>query len=64
MDKQIASRRCLLDDNKPCIGCGECSRCDLDPNKLCDNCMRCINGDAEYRAISIDEIIDDEDQPE
>lgn len=60
MEKQKSSRRCLMDANRPCVGCGECTRCDLDPNKLCDNCMRCIKGDAEYRAIIIDEIIEDE----
>ena len=32
--------------------------CDLDPNKICDNCMACVmHGD--YRAIIIDEIIEE-----
>ena len=48
-------RQCVLYDRE-CIGCGECDRCDLDPDKICDNCMKCINGDAEYRGISIDRI--------
>ena len=48
-------RQCVLYDRE-CIGCGECDRCDLDPEKICDNCMKCINGDAEYRGISIDGI--------
>ena len=63
-EKQKSSRRCLLDESRPCTGCGECTRCDLDPDKLCDNCMRCVKGDAEYRAITIDEIIEDGDSPE
>lgn len=62
MEKQKGSRRCLLDDIRPCTGCGECTRCDLDPNKICDNCMQCVKGDAEYRAIEIDEIITDKDE--
>ncbi len=49
---------CILDETKRCTECGECDRCDLDPRKLCDNCCRCIE-DADYRAIGIDEIIDD-----
>ena len=55
------SKRCLLDETKPCTGCGECVRCDLDPEKLCDNCMKCVKGDAEYRAIRIDQVIVDSD---
>lgn len=47
-------KRCVLED-KECIGCGECDRCDLDPNKICDNCMKCVNGDAEYRAIMVED---------
>lgn len=46
---------CVLMD-RVCIGCNECDRCDLDPNKICDNCMKCVNGDAGYRAITIDDI--------
>ncbi len=49
-------RPCVLYDRE-CIGCGECDRCDLDPEKICDNCMKCINGNAEYRSVSIDKII-------
>ncbi len=48
-------RMCELYD-RICIGCGECDRCDLDPNKICDNCMKCINGENEYRAITVDGI--------
>jgi len=47
---------CVLDENKICDECGECSRCDLDPNKICDNCMKCIQTGADYSAIEIDEI--------
>ena len=47
-------KMCVLEE-KECIGCGECDRCDLDPNKICDNCMKCIQGDAEYRAIMVDD---------
>ena len=47
-------KMCVLDDDKECIGCGECDRCDLDPNKICDNCMKCVRGDADYRAIMVD----------
>ena len=43
-------RQCVLYDR-------ECDRCDLDPEKICDNCMKCVNGDAEYRAVSIDRVI-------
>lgn len=47
---------CVLYDRE-CIGCGECDRCDLNPEKICDNCMKCVNGDAEYRGITIDRIM-------
>lgn len=47
-------KRCVLED-KECTGCGECDRCDLDSNKICDNCMKCVNGDAEYRAIMVED---------
>jgi len=49
-------RACVLYDRE-CIGCGECNRCDLDPEKTCDNCMKCVIGDVEYRGITIDRII-------
>ena len=49
-------RQCVLYDRE-CIGCGECDRCDLDPGKICDNCMLCVNGEAEYRGISVDRIL-------
>ena len=53
------AKYCVLDETKLCDDCGECSVCDLDPNKICDNCMKCLNSGADYRAIEIDEIIDD-----
>lgn len=59
-------RMCVLYERE-CIGCGECDRCDLDPSKICDNCMKCVNGDNEYRAITVDGIQfaeDDEDAQE
>ena len=49
-------KQCVLYDRE-CIGCGECDRCDLDPEIICDNCMKCVNGEAEYRGISIDGIV-------
>ena len=52
-------KRCVLDETKLCNDCGECNVCDLDPNKICDNCMQCLKTGADYRAIEIDEIIDD-----
>ena len=54
----------LIDDEKFCDECGECTRCDLDPNKLCDNCMKCIESGADYNAIEIDEIIESDDYPD
>ena len=53
------AKYCVLDETKLCDDCGECNVCDLDPNKICDNCMKCLDTGAEYRAIEIDEIIDD-----
>ena len=53
------TKYCVLDENKICNDCGECSVCDLDPNKICDNCMKCLNTGADYTAVEIDEIIDD-----
>ena len=52
-------KRCVLNEDKLCDNCGECSMCDLDPNKVCDNCMKCLKTGADYTAIEIDEIIDD-----
>ena len=54
-------KMCVLYDRE-CIGCGECDRCDLDPEKICDNCMKCVQGDVEYRAVTIDGIQLQEDQ--
>ena len=53
------TKYCVLNDEKICDDCGECNVCDLDPNKICDNCMECLKTGADYRAIEIDEIIDD-----
>ena len=53
------TKYCVLDENKVCDDCGECNRCDLNPDKICDNCMECLKTGADYRAIEIDEIIDD-----
>ncbi len=51
-------KRCVLDEEKLCVDCGECLTCDLDPKKICDNCMRCVKkSDADYLAIEIDEVI-------
>lgn len=51
-------KRCILDEERTCVECGECLRCDLDPNKYCDNCMRCVKkSNADYLAIEIDEVI-------
>ena len=50
---------CVLDETKLCDDCGECNICDLDPNKVCDNCMKCINSGADYKAVEIDEIIEE-----
>ncbi len=46
-------KKCILDDQKICDGCGECDRCDLDPNKICDNCMKCMGDEVDFRAIII-----------
>lgn len=53
-------QKCVLDEEKTCIECGECNRCDLDPNKICDNCCRCIDTEEEYAEIAIEKIILDE----
>lgn len=57
-------KMCVLEDNKICDHCGQCSMCDLDPNKICDNCMKCVKSGAEYNAIEIDEIIVDAEAEE
>ena len=53
------AKYCVLDETKVCDDCGQCNVCDLDPNKICDNCMKCLQTGADYRAIEIDEIVDD-----
>ena len=45
-------KKCILDDQKICDGCGECDRCDLDPNKICDNCMKCMGVGSVFRRKS------------
>lgn len=50
---------CVLED-KVCIDCGQCDICDLDPDKICDDCCKCIDGDADYKGIYIDDIIDND----
>lgn len=57
-------RMCVLEDEKICDDCGQCSLCDLDPTKICDNCMKCIHSGAEYNAIEIDSIEMDEEEDE
>ena len=57
-------KMCVLDETTICDNCGECERCDLDPSKKCDNCMKCVNGDAEYRGVTIDRImLEQEESP-
>ena len=55
---------CILDENKICDECGECTRCDLNPDKICDNCMECIKSGADYSAIEIDEVFESETAPD
>ena len=50
-------KKCVLDESKECVQCGECDKCDLDPNKVCDNCGRCIGLDADSRAIEIEDVL-------
>lgn len=62
-------KRCVLDEMRFCVDCGECLRCDLDAEKVCDNCMCCVQkSNADYLAIEIDEVFagtspDGEDAP-
>ena len=53
------TKYCVLDEDNICDDCGECNVGDLNPDKICDNCMECLKTGADYRAIEIDEIIDD-----
>ena len=48
---------CVLDEEKICDDCGECSVCDLDAKKQCDNCGKCIGMDADIRAIEIEDVV-------
>lgn len=51
-------KRCLLEDTKECIECGECDRCDLDPEKLCDNCCKCIDEwEGNFAQIPVRDIV-------
>jgi hypothetical protein len=59
----MEEKRCLLDGEKICVGCGECARCDLNPDKLCDNCMKCVRTGADYNAIEVDEVFESEEIP-
>lgn len=56
-------KECVLED-KECIDCGECDICDLNPDKICDNCCQCIDGDADFRGIYIDDIIENDAEEE
>ena len=57
---ETKARRCVLDEERPCSNCGECDLCDLDPMKICDNCMKCITSGADYLAVEVDEILEEE----
>jgi len=48
-------KRCVLDETRLCINCGDCERCTLDPEKICDNCCKCLEEPDGYRAISLAE---------
>ncbi len=57
----MKDNKCILYD-RDCIDCGECDMCELDPQKRCDNCMKCVTGKAEYRAVYIDRIENDQNK--
>lgn len=50
-------KMCVLEDDKICNECGECSYCDLNPFVKCTNCGKCIDSGEEYRELKIDEVI-------
>ena len=50
-------KHCLLDENKLCDECTECDRCDLNPDKLCDNCCKCLDIPEEHIAVSITDVV-------
>ncbi len=54
-------KECIF-ENKPCTDCGKCDMCELDPTKRCDNCMKCVNNGAEYRAVYIDRIENEQEK--
>ncbi len=50
-------KRCVLNEAKECVHCGDCDICDLDPNKICDNCCKCIDSpheDENYAVLPVD----------
>jgi len=57
----MSKKICQLDERKLCDGCDKCRYCDLEPEKICDNCCKCLD-EADYRAIKIIKIIDDEEE--
>jgi len=52
------SEQCEIYDRE-CINCGECDICDLDPTKHCDDCGLCIDDDSEYRSLTVEEFLED-----
>lgn len=60
---KMEEKRCLLNEGRICVDCGECARCDLDPDKLCDNCMKCVRSGADYTAVEVDEVFETEEIP-
>ncbi|NEZ46167.1 hypothetical protein FDF74_02945 [Clostridium niameyense] len=54
-------KKCILNSNKICDNCGECTICDLDRNKKCNNCGKCLEKEGyDTKAIKINEIIQKE----
>ena len=50
---------CVIDENKICDDCGECSKCLLDPKKKCDSCGDCLKPEfLGTRKITISNIED------
>lgn len=54
---ESAMKRCVLDDTKLCIDCGECNRCDLDPNKICDNCCKCLEIELPFASVPVADVV-------
>lgn len=59
----MATKYCMLEENKICDNCCECDLCDLDPTKICDNCAKCIDTDLDYIGVEIEDIILEDDKP-